>query len=236
MALDKRAIAGVFGLGRVPARGLVPPLPGYRPPANLTIEIDGQTYDVLEYNPRGARELLAKAGYRWGRDKQGHPLEIEILGPNLVDIQLRCEIFQQQLRSVLGIGVSIALLDFQAFLQRVFSRDYRGIADYADSGLYLDPNWFLSEFVTGSSVNPTGWADPEYDYMLAKANAMLDSAARMQKLADCEMHLLRAMPFIPVFYDSWAYPQKPYVRGIGPNPMDVHPLKYAWIDTNWRPS
>lgn len=23
-------------------------------------------------------------------------------------------------------------------------------------------------------------------------------------------------------------------RGIGPNAMCIHPLKYAWIDTNWR--
>ena len=43
------------------------------------------------------------------------------------------------------------------------------------------------------------------------------------------------MPCIPEFYDVWAHPQKPYVRGISPNVMDVHPLKYAWIDTKWRP-
>ena len=42
--------------------------------------------------------------------------------------------------------------------------------------------------------------------------------------------LLRGMPFIPEFHDVWAYPQKPYVHGIVPNAMDVHPLKYAWID------
>ena len=29
---------------------------------------------------------------------------------------------------------------------------------------------------------------------------------------------------------------EPYVRGIVPNAMDVHPLRYAWIDTNWKPS
>src|SRR5215471_440069 len=32
MALDKKAIADVFGFGRVPARSLVPPVQGYRPP------------------------------------------------------------------------------------------------------------------------------------------------------------------------------------------------------------
>jgi oligopeptide transport system substrate-binding protein len=109
------------------------------------------------------------------------------------------------------------------------------MAEYTDWGLYLDPHWFLSEFVTGSSVNPTGWSDPAYDDMLAKANTVLDPATRMQRLAECEAYLLRAMPFVPVFHDAWAYPQKPFVQGISPNAIDVHPLKYAWIDTIWRP-
>ena len=43
------------------------------------------------------------------------------------------------------------------------------------------------------------------------------------------------LPFFPEYHDVWAYPQKPYVRGIRPNVMDVHPLKYAWIDTHWSP-
>src|SRR4051794_7878780 len=99
----------------------------------------------------------------------------------------------------------------------------------------LDPNWFLDQFVTGSAVNASGWADPQYDAMLAKANATLEPALRMEGLAECERYLLRAMPFFPIYHEVWAYPQKPYVRGLKPNMMDVHSFKYAWIDTNWRP-
>jgi ABC-type oligopeptide transport system substrate-binding subunit len=236
MAIDKQAIAGVFGFGRMPARSFVPPLAGYKPPPSPVIEVDGKSYDVLAYSPTDARELLAKAGYPGGMNSRGRRLEIDLIAPNIEDTRLRCEILQQQLRANLNVAVHIGILEFQTFLERVYSGNYRGMADYADSGLYLDPNWFLGEYVTGSSVNPTGWADPAYDEMLAKANAVLDPPTRMQRLAECETYLLRAMPFIPVFYDAWAYPQKPYVRGIGPNLMDVHPLKYAWIDTNWRPS
>jgi ABC-type oligopeptide transport system substrate-binding subunit len=236
MAIDKQAIAGVFGFGRVPARSLVPPLEGYKPPASLVIEIDGRTYNVLDYNPTAARELLSKAGYPSGMDPRGQRLQVDLIGPNFADVRLRCEIFQQQLRANLNVAVNIGTQELQTFMDRIFSGNYRGMADYADSGLYVDPNWFLSEFVTGSSANPTGWADTRYDDMLAKANATIDPATRMQRLAGCEAYLLRAMPFIPIFYDAWAYPQKPYVRGIGPNLIDVHPLKYAWIDTNWRPS
>jgi hypothetical protein len=34
-----------------------------------------------------------------------------------------------------------------------------------------------------------------------------------------------------VFY----YLQKPYLRGIGANTLNVYPFKYVWIDTKWRP-
>ena len=124
---------------------------------------------------------------------------------------------------------------FNQWLQTILTGTYAGVTEYADWGFYLDPNWFLDDFVTGGS-NPTRWADPRYDAMVARANASPEPQDRMRRIAECEEYLLRAMPFIPEFYDVWAYPQKPYVRGIVPNAMDVHPLKYAWIDTNWRRS
>lgn len=234
MATDKQAIARVFGFGRVPARTLVPPIAGYIPPENLLVRIDGRSYDVLAYDPAGARALMAKAGYPAGLDSRGRRLKVDLLGPNYADVRMHCEIVQQQWQANLGVEVEIATQEFEAWMQNIFSSDYRGITEYSDWGFYLDPNWFLDQFVTGSSVNASGWADPKYDDMLAKANATLDSALRMEMLADCERHLLLAMPIFPEFHDVWAYPQKPYVRGIHPNVMDVHPLKYAWIDTNWR--
>jgi oligopeptide transport system substrate-binding protein len=135
----------------------------------------------------------------------------------------------------LNVEVNITTQEFQIFIERFYSADYSGIAECSEWGLYLDPNWFLGMFVTGSSVNATGWSDPKYDDMLAKANSKLDQPARMSALAECEKLLLRAMPFMPVFHHARAYPQKPYVLGMPPNVMDVHSLKYAWIDTNWRP-
>ena len=47
---------------------------------------------------------------------------------------------------------------------------------------------------------------------------------------------MRAMPFLPLYCDVWVYMCKPYVKGLGENPLDRQQFKYAWIDTNWRPS
>ena len=71
--------------------------------------------------------------------------------------------------------------------------------------------------------------------MVDHANAEAKAPARMRKLAACEERLLRAMPVLPLFFDSYSYLQKPYVGGMT-REFDAPQFKYTWIDTNWRPS
>ena len=56
----------------------------------------------------------------------------------------------------------------------------------------------------------------------------------MKRLAGCETYLMRSMPVIPGYFDSYSYLQKPFIRGLWMNPGNVPFFKYAWIDTNWR--
>ena len=58
----------------------------------------------------------------------------------------------------------------------------------------------------------------------------------MQLLADCERRFLHDLPVIPLFFYSWVYLQKPFVKGLSANAIDVHPFKYVWVDTKWRAS
>ena len=114
--------------------------------------------------------------------------------------------------------------------------DYAGIADFGFLPLYLDPNPFLDPFLTAGTGNPTGWTDPVYRTMLAEANGTLEPGKRLARLAQCECHVLTAMPFLPLYSCSWQYLCKPFVRGLASSPFDTRAFKYAWIDTNWRPS
>jgi oligopeptide transport system substrate-binding protein len=234
MAVNKQAIASVFGFGRHPARTLVPSLPGYRSPESVHVRVNGRSYDVLQFNPEAARELLAFAGFPGGRDSHGNTLKFDLLFPDFQEDRLRAEILQSEWQDKLSIRVSVNIQELKLLLRNIYSLNYRGLTD--DWGYYRDPTWFLDQFTTGASANVTGWSDPRFDSMLARASSATEPAGRMEQLTECERYLLRAMPCIPLYHDVWAYPQKPYVRGIAPNIMDVHPLKYAWIDTHWRPS
>jgi ABC-type oligopeptide transport system substrate-binding subunit len=142
---------------------------------------------------------------------------------------------QQQWQRNLNIEVNLVFQELQVWLQTLFNMEYNGVAGYGDFGAYVDPNWFLDQFMTGAASNCTGWTDPKYDAMVIEANATTDPVTRMGKLSECERYLLSAMPFLPLYSETWRRLQKPYVRGVGSNLLDRRPFKYAWIDTTWRP-
>jgi hypothetical protein len=55
-------------------------------------------------------------------------------------------------------------------------------------------------------------------------------------LAGSEELLRRSMAGIPLDCESYSYLQKPFVRGLSISAENLHPFKYVWIDTDWRPS
>jgi ABC-type oligopeptide transport system substrate-binding subunit len=231
MATDKRALVNFAGASRSPALSVVPAGAGYDSPSSLPVLIDGKEFDVLAYDPRGARELFSRAV---GPAKD--PVRVRYLFPNLPECGPRAEIFQDQWRRTLGIELTLVEQELQTWLQTIFSKDYQGVADWGDMGGYLDPAWFLDQFTSTSAANGTGWADPQYDAMLARAALVSDPAQRMTQLRACENRLLTGMPFLPLWNWVSPYLKKPFVKCFGDNMLDLHQFKYAWIDTNWRPA
>jgi oligopeptide transport system substrate-binding protein len=233
MATDKEEMADAFGKGRAPAKTWVPRFNGYEPPDKITVTIGGQHYDVLSYNPAAARELLARAGFPNGIGHNGLQLSFQYLIPDLPDSLPMAEILQQQWRRNLNLSIRIVIQELTAFINTVVSGQF-GIAEDG-CGDYQDPNTFLGVWETGAPLS-AAWSAPEYDAMLRRANSEVLPIMRLKELRRCEEYLLRAMPLVPLLFYGYAGFQKPYVRGLGTNFFDVHPFKYTWIDTKWRPS
>jgi oligopeptide transport system substrate-binding protein len=228
MATDKNSLAAVMGAGREPALTLVPSAEGYQQPKSLRVVIDGGEYDVLSYDAAAARELFRKCA------NSGSLRKIEFLLPNLPEARPAAEILQQQWRQNLGLELVLIVQELQTWLQTIFSKSYTGVAYWGDSSGYIDPAWFLDQFTASSAANGTVWADSGYDAMLGDAGATQDPLQRMLELSACETYLLRGMPFVPLYTDTWSYLCKPFVKGIGSNPLDGQQFKYAHIDTKWR--
>jgi oligopeptide transport system substrate-binding protein len=229
MAIDKRRFANVLGSGRIPAKGFVPPMPGYPNPDEATVRVGGRDHNVLEHNPEAARALLAASRYGSGGRLKLRYLSAALPLSSMISMMLR-----QELRDVLGAELSIDVQEFTVAMRSELELTYEGLADGGDWGTYVDPTFFLDKYLSDSGNNCTGWRDPRYDAMLAEANSTLDSGDRMRKQADCERHMLCSMPIVPLCYNTWSYLQKPFVRGLPFNLLDLRLFKYASIDTNWR--
>jgi oligopeptide transport system substrate-binding protein len=227
MATDKRAIAGFLDAGRTPALGIMPPFEGYPAVEALPVEIGGTVYDVLEYNPAAARDLLRKAG--------ADSLRIEIQYPNHPATADLPQILQQQWRKTLGVDVVPVAQDERVWIQARGALAYKGVSERGWFGDYLDPNTFFEVFLAGPNVSGAGWSDLHYDGMLAEANAEIKLDERMRKLANCERYLLRQMPILPLYHNVLSYLRKPYVHGFDPRRLGLVRFKYVSIDTNWRP-
>src|SRR5207245_2555325 len=145
MATDKEQIARFFGTGSTAARTYVPPVQGYKGPKNVMLAMGARTYDVLAYDPAGARELLDQAGFPNGVDRYGRMLTLEYVFPQLPQSEAIAEIVQQQWRGNLNIAVRLVRQDFQAWIERFETGDF-GLIEFSGGGDYLDANWFLELF------------------------------------------------------------------------------------------
>ena len=112
---------------------------------------------------------------------------------------------------------------------------YGHVIEESWSAFCEDPSDFL-HFFGPSRFAATTWTDAGFDRDFIAANRLPDPAERLKALAACEAQLIKAMPVIPIFHDSWAYLEAPFLRGVRPNPFGLPRFKYASIDTNWRPA
>src|SRR5215510_1452480 len=144
-------------------------------------------------------------------------LYMELIYPTFPEFKLTAQILQQQWRQILGVELVLILQDVHTLVQTVASLGYRGSAVCGEIGHYIDPSFFLDMFTRRSAASGCDWSDSRYDVMTAEAGATADRERRLQKLAECEAYLLRAMPFVPLCTVVWPSLAKPFVRGLGMN-------------------
>jgi oligopeptide transport system substrate-binding protein len=213
MATNKKAVTGFLAGGRIPASSVVPELEGYAGPARLPIHIDGRTYDVLAFDPEGARALFSRAV---GTTR----VEFTYHFANSTTLREVAEILQRQWESALNVRVNLAARENNVHWKMVLDGDYSGAAYFAIQPGYMDPTPFFDPFLT-SNANPSAWADADFMAKLSEANVTTFTEQRMRKLAQCEESLLAAMPVLPMYFDTWRYLTKPFVQGLSSNAFDL---------------
>ncbi|MFN7914127.1 MAG: peptide ABC transporter substrate-binding protein [Vicinamibacterales bacterium] len=223
MAIDKAALAR-FRTTVKPTTSSVPlnMFEGYPSPP-------GDVFD-----PAAAKALLAEAGFTdaSGRfDPSRFPAsEMEVNYNTSESNRAVAEFIQAQWKQNLGITVGLRNSEFRTFLQMRSRLEYQGIARSGWIGDYMDPFTFLSMYVTGGGDNGSGWTDANFVRLLNDANRQHDPKERYRMLAMAEAMLLDAQPNIPLYNNATNYVKKPFVKGMWPNPITMHPWKFVYIE------
>ncbi len=184
-AVDWRRLAALDEPGSsVPATGMVPAgIPGT--PAG----------DYLpEYDPTGARALLAQAGYPDGASLG--PVSFIASGGGYDGAIIA------MLEQNLGVDIEYATMEFGTYQERLATDppDLWSLSWVAD---YPGPNDFLGVLLgTGSTANQGGWSSRPFDDAITDATAAGDPAKATEAYARAMAVLRDDVPAVPVSYGT----------------------------------
>ena len=215
MAIQRSVITGnITAAGESPATYFCPPMGDYKPKGGLNYDRDT------------ARKLLAEAGFA---DGENFPV-LEVLYNTSEQHKAIAENIAQQWREVLGINTTARNREWQTYLADLRNLDYQ-VARSAWIGDYYDPNTFYDCFVSGGGNNRTGWSNDEYDELLKKSKATIDSAERQKIYDRMEQILLVEDPaIVPLYHYVYKGMLKEQVLGFEHNLRDYHPFQYMWLE------
>jgi oligopeptide transport system substrate-binding protein len=217
LAIDRDILTRhVTAMGEAPAWTLVPP--GTASHAAWQPEWATWTQERREAR---ARERYAAAGH----DRE-RPLEIELRYNTSLQNRRLALAIAQMWRQVLGVRTRLINEEWKVFVvnrrQGALTQVYRGswIADYDDAAS------FLGTFVSNQPLNTAGWSDPEYDRLVAAAQASPDPVERTRLNGEAERRLVAAHVILPIYHYTSRHLVADRVVGWRANPMDRHPTRF----------
>jgi oligopeptide transport system substrate-binding protein len=219
MAIDRDALARYLKEGlNVAATGVVPPLDGYLQGAPAWAQISS------EERYSSARKLYREAGY-----SEKTPLRLNI-NASIQGSENRhvMEAVAAMWHQHLGADIGLDEREFQVLLQEMQLHTLP-LYQFTWTGDYPDPLTFLELFSTGSQTNFSGYSNPDFDELLAKAQQEIDPGRRYQILSRAERMVNDDAISIPLFYYGSRHLIKPYLKGWQTNLMDRHPSRYMYL-------
>ncbi|WP_106496069.1 peptide ABC transporter substrate-binding protein [Lentibacillus sp. Marseille-P4043] len=195
--------------------------PGFTDPSGTDFrEANGAQ---VEFNPEAAKTLLEEGMKEEGYDE----LPPVTLSYNTDESHKAiAETMQNMFSENLGIDVTLENTEWNVFLE-----DQKGLKHQLSRSSFLfdygDPVNFLESFITGSTMNRTGWSNEEYDKLIEKAKTETDEAKRWEYMYEAEELLAEEMPIFPIHYYNQVYIYKDNISGVVRHPVGYLELKWA---------
>jgi oligopeptide transport system substrate-binding protein len=211
MATDKHQLALLANGTAEVARTPVISTRSYVPPAVVFVEARGRKYDVSSYDPVGARELLAAAGFPGGKDKDGLPLRLPVIYTVPGDESV-VDVLAQQWQNTLGIEINPTRVESSVYVGTLLAGQYSlGLGEWTD---LPEPTWYFNLLFLGDNGGGTYWKSADFNRLMAEAKATPDQGLRMKKLTECDRIFMQNMPLIPLTHRATPVMIKPYLIGV----------------------
>ncbi|MBI2859757.1 MAG: peptide ABC transporter substrate-binding protein, partial [Chloroflexi bacterium] len=169
-----------------------------------------------KFDAAKARQLLAEAGYP--DPTKLPPIRFQYAGATNKTI---AEFLQGQMKSNLGIDITLEALDGRAFGQLMGSRKFSWAA-FLWNADYPDPdNWLPDLFGTGAGNNLGGYSNAAFDSLAKQARSELDNPKRLQLLAQAHKIVVDDAPVAFMYYRERIVLVKPSVKGLTTTGMDA---------------
>jgi len=221
MAINREALVNkVTRAGEAPAYGLVPPgVPNYRN--------QSAAFAAIPRDKRvdAARRLFVESGFG-----PSDPLKIEVLYNTSENNRMIANAVIGMWQEAFGKGIKITPVntDRIEYLKRRSKRAFQ-VVRAAWIGDFGDPTVFLNLLVSSAQPprNDSGYKNPKYDELLAKAAASNDTAERADILQQAEKMMLDDLPIIPLYHFATKSLVSQKVQGWLFNIRDVHPSRFV---------
>ena len=179
--------------------------------------------NLVEFNAEEAKKLLEE-----GMAEEGYEtLPTVTLTYATSDTHQNIAVaLQAQFKEALGVDVELANVESSVFASEQKELKYQ-LSRSSFLHDYADPVNAIESFITGSSMNRTGWSNAEFDKLIADAKAETDPAVRWKHLMDAEKLLMEEAPIFPIHFYNQVALQKPGLSGIVRHPVGYLELKWA---------
>ncbi|MEG0773432.1 peptide ABC transporter substrate-binding protein [Clostridium sp.] len=206
--------------GQVPATSYVPE--GIVDSLGVEFQKDylPETADIA-----GAKKLLEEAGFK---DGKGMP-KITFTFNTGSGHQMIAQAIQDMWKTNLGVEIELKNEEWAVFQDTRNNFQY-SIARHGWIADYNDPMTFLDMWVTGGGQNNAGYANPEYDKLIAIAKSETDGAKRTEALHKAEDILMTDLPVLPLYFYTNIICADPTVKGFIKSPLGQMDFKDAYVE------
>ncbi len=221
LSIDRAALVREVYEGQFdPAYSILPPgMPTYNSEEQAIVE------DLVE-----AKSIVEKIRQRNG----GNRIKVEIVSASQSAFAKAEFRFIQNQWANIGIETEIKYITDWAAFEKYLNSDAMQIYRYVWTADMPDPDNFLQPLLAkGSSVNYTGYTNPEIELLLKQASGMVDKVQRARTYQLIEKKAMEAFPLIPMFYLSIDRVYHSQVKGISSSPLGWQAVRLHrfWLES-----